>query len=58
MKTFMVEYDDSNDLRLVESQSGICPIGAHSDYQSGRVTGMTLDAWVDMVDTPGEDNYV
>lgn len=36
----------------------ICPIGAHLDYQSGRVTGMTLNAAVDMVYSPREDNFV
>lgn len=56
MKTFMVEYDNLNDLRAVESKLIICPIGTHSDYQSGIVTGMTLDASVDMVYTPRKDN--
>lgn len=56
IETFMVEYDYLNDLRAVESKLIICPIGAHSDYQSGIVTGMTLDASVDMVYTPRKDN--
>lgn len=53
----MIEYDNSNDLRAVESQLSIFPIVVHSDYQSGRVTGMTFDASMDMVYTPREDNY-
>lgn len=58
MKIFIAEYGTSNDLRSVKSSLRIYPIGAHSDYQGGRVTGMTLDASVDMVYTPREDNYV
>lgn len=58
METFIAEYGSSNDLRAVKSPLRICPIGAHSDYQGGRVTGMTLDASVDMVYAPREDNYV
>ena len=58
METFIAEYGTSNDLRAVKSPLRICPIGAHSDYQGGRVTGMTLDASVDMVYAPREDNYV
>lgn len=51
METFIAEYGSSNDLRAVKSPLRICPIGAHSDYQGGRVTGMTLDASVDTVYT-------
>lgn len=58
METFIAEYGTSNDLRAVKSPLRICPIGAHSDYQGGRVTGMTLDASVDMVYAPREDTYV
>lgn len=56
METFMNEYDSSNDLRVVKSPRSICPIGAHSDYQGGTVTRMTLDANVDMIYEPREDN--
>lgn len=56
--TFNAEYGHSDDLCAVKSPLRICPIGAHSDYQDGRVTGMTLDASVDMVYAPREDNYV
>ncbi|MGK0713962.1 galactokinase family protein [Aerococcus urinaeequi] len=43
-ETFISEYNTSDDLRAVKSPLRICPIGAHSDYQNGRVTGMTIDA--------------
>lgn len=56
--TFNAEYGHSDDLRAVKSPLRICPIGAHSDYQGGRVTGMTIDASVDMVYAPREDNYI
>lgn len=58
METFIAEYGTSNDLRAVNSALRICPIGVHSDYQGGRVTGMTLDASADMVYAPREDYYV
>jgi len=52
-----MEYGDK-DVRGVRSPLRVCPIGAHSDYQGGRVTGMTLDASVDMVYSPREDGYM
>lgn len=52
------EYEKTDKLRAVRSPLRVCPIGAHSDYQNGRVTGMTFDASVDMVYAPREDNYV
>jgi len=54
---FIMEYGDK-DVRGVRSPLRVCPIGAHSDYQGGRVTGMTLDASVDMVYSPREDGYM
>lgn len=58
MDTFIARYGPSDNIWVVKSPLRICPIGAHSDYQGGRVTGMTLDASVDMVYAPREDNYV
>lgn len=49
---------EETDLRAVRSPLRICPIGAHSDFQGGRVTGMTLNASVNMVYTPREDGYI
>ena len=43
------EIYQSDDIRAVRSPLRICPIGAHSDHQGGRVTGMPLDASVDMM---------
>lgn len=36
----------------------MCPIGAHSDYQGGKVTGITLDASIDMIYSPREYGYL
>lgn len=52
------EYEKTDKLRAVRFPLRVCPIGAHHDYQNGRVTGMTFDASVDMVYAPREDNYV
>ena len=57
IQTFKRRYKET-DIRAVKSPLRICPIGAHSDHQGGLVTGMTLDASVDMVYTPTEDGYV
>ena len=54
----MIEYDSSNELRMVKSPRSICPSCAHSDYQGGRVIGMTLNVSVDVVYALREDNYV
>ena len=57
IKKFQTVYTDE-DIRAVRSPLRICPLGAHSDHQGGRVTGMTLDASVDMIYAPTEDGYV
>lgn len=35
-----------------------CPIGAHSNHQLGKVTGMKLDVSVDFVYAPASGGYV
>lgn len=57
VQLFKGKYNN-DDMRAVQSPLRICPIGAHSDYQGGLVTGMTLDASVDMVYSPTEDGYI
>lgn len=58
IEKFKEENNNVEDIRAVRSPLRICPIGAHSDHQGGRVTGMTLNASVDMVYTPSEDGYI
>lgn len=57
-ETCIVEYDSSNGLRSAKSPLRICPIVAHSDYQGGSVTGMTLVALVDLIYMLREDYSV
>lgn len=52
------KYFDDQEIYGVKSPLRICPIGAHSDYQDGLVTGFTLDASVDMIYSPREDGYI
>ena len=52
------ETYSNTDVRAVRSPLRICPIGAHSDHQGGLVTGMTLNASVDMIYAPSEDGYI
>lgn len=49
---------NETDIRAVRSPLRVCPTGAHSDHQGGLVTGMTLNASVDMVYSPIEDGYI
>lgn len=58
IQAFKEENHTTQDIRAVRSPLRICPIGAHSDHQGGRVTGLTLNASVDMVYTPSEDGYL
>lgn len=61
MKQLIQEFKnrfEETDLRAVRSPLRICPIGSHSDFQGGRVTGMTLNASVNIVYTPREDGYI
>ncbi|MCZ0717780.1 hypothetical protein [Aerococcus kribbianus] len=48
----------NEDIRGVQSPLRICPIGAHSDFQNGKVTGLTIDASVDMVYSPSDTGYI
>lgn len=57
VQLFKEEYN-IDDVRGVRSPLRICPLGAHSDHQGGFVTGMTLNASVDMVYSPREDGYI
>lgn len=49
---------NNEDIRAVRSPLRIAPLGAHSDHQDGRVTGMALDASIDLVYAPNEDGIV
>lgn len=58
LKIFKEVFTLEDDVRAIRSPLRICPIGAHSDHQDGKVTGMTIDASVDMVYAPREDGYI
>ncbi len=42
----------------IRSPLRICPLGAHVDHQNGRVTGMAIDAGVDLFYDPDETDIV
>lgn len=46
------------EVRLIKSPLRICPLGAHVDHQHGAVTGMALEASVNLVYYPNEDGYI
>lgn len=58
MKTFIVEYDSSKDLRLAKLPLSVSPIGAQSDESGGSVIGITLDALVDLIYTLRENHFI
>ncbi|MFV8765449.1 galactokinase [Aerococcus urinaeequi] len=51
-------FNDNPDIKFVCSPLRVCPIGSHYDYKGGKVTGMTLDASLDMVYSPRENGYI
>lgn len=58
MEIFKNSHPNETDIRAVRSPLRICPLGAHSDHQDGRVTGMTLNSSVDLVYAPSEDGFI
>lgn len=55
---FTEKFHNDQNLRMIKSPLRICPLGAHIDHQKGLVTGMALDAAVDMIYAPGDNGYV
>jgi galactokinase/galacturonokinase len=58
LQEFKNIFNEEEDIRAVRSPLRIAPLGAHSDHQDGRVTGMALDASIDLVYSPNEDGLV
>ncbi|MBP1622380.1 MAG: hypothetical protein H6Q07_400 [Acidobacteria bacterium] len=48
----------AQEVRVVKSPLRICPLGAHVDHQHGRVTGMALQASVNLAYCPNEEGYI
>ena len=57
IKEFKEKFKNE-DKRAIRSPLRISPIGAHSDHQDGRVTGMALDACIDFIYSPNEEGIV
>lgn len=57
LKQFKKLYGEK-DIQIVCSPLRICPLGAHVDHQDGVVTGMALDANVEMAFAPTNDGYI
>ena len=45
-------------VKVVKSPLRICPLGAHVDHQHGLVTGMALQASVNMLYSPNNEGYM
>lgn len=58
VQAFQDVYGTDQECRIIRSPFRICPLGAHVDHQGGMVTGMTLDAYIEMVYTPTNDGYI
>lgn len=55
---FVDKFPNSSLCHTVISPLRICPLGAHVDHQQGLVTGMALDAAVNLVYSRGDNGYV
>lgn len=55
---FLQKFPNSPPPHLITSPLRICPLGAHVDHQYGLVTGMVLDAAVNLVYFRGDNGYV
>lgn len=54
---FTRRYPDQQP-RIVKSPLRICPLGAHVDHQHGLVTGMALQASVNLAYIPNDQGYI
>lgn len=57
LSRFKERYPDAK-VRLIKSPLRICPLGAHVDHQHGLVTGMALQASVNLVYYPNDEGYI
>lgn len=57
LSKFESRYPDA-EVRLIKSPLRICPLGAHVDHQHGLVTGMALQASVNLVYYANEEGYI
>lgn len=55
---FISQFGEEANIGVVKSPLRICPLGAHVDHQHGLVTGMTLEASIDMVYSADESGYL
>jgi galactokinase len=58
MRSVFREKFGGENAKIVKSPLRICPLGAHVDHQHGLVTGMALDASVNLMYSPNDDGYV
>lgn len=49
---------DNTDIRAIRSPLRVAPLGAHSDHQDGRVTGMAIEASVNLIYSPNDEGIV
>lgn len=55
---FIKTFGEGHELKHVISPLRICPLGAHVDHQNGLVTGMTLDANIEMTYSSNEGGFI
>jgi len=51
-------FGKCQEVKFVKSPLRICPLGAHVDHQHGLVTGITLEASIDMAYSRNDDGFV
>ncbi|TCT12849.1 galactokinase/galacturonokinase [Natranaerovirga pectinivora] len=58
VETVFQEKYSSQPIHIVKSPLRICPLGAHVDHQHGLVTGMAIDASINMAYSSNKDGYI
>ena len=58
LESFVQTFRQEAAVKFVKSPLRICPLGAHINHQNGLVTGMTLNASVNLIFSPNESGLV
>ncbi|MBO5454452.1 MAG: GHMP kinase [Clostridia bacterium] len=57
-KEFLRMYPDASDIKNAFCPYRVCPIGAHSDHQYGKITGLAIDKGIDVVFVPTDNGII
>lgn len=58
IESFSRNFPDARSVERAFCPYRICPIGAHSDHQMGKITGLAIDKGISMYYSPTEDGSI